>query len=89
MQNQLGFGGSATFITFLSKIIQVNWMIDIVWFWLILYETFYTYYCALTLFHDSALLPAAKVCSHSHFFFIRYLDLVLIYDHFGIHWSPS
>ena len=44
-------------------------MIDIVWFWLILCETFYTYYYALTLFHDNSLLFAAKVYSHSHFLF--------------------
>ena len=70
MQNKLGFGGSPTFITFLSKIIQVNCMVDIVWFWLVLCEIFYTYHCALTLYHDSALLLVAKVRSHSHFVYL-------------------
>ena len=70
MQNQLGFGGGPTFITFLSKIIQVNSMIDIVWFWLVLCEIFYTYHCALTLFHDNSLLPTTKVNSHSHFVYL-------------------
>ena len=89
MQNQLGFGGGPTFITFLSKIIQMNCIIDIVWFWLILCEIFYIYHCALTLIHDKDLLPAVKVCSHSLCLFIRYHDLLLICDHFGIHWSPN
>ena len=70
MQNKLGFGGGPTFITFLLTIIQMNYMIDIVWFWLVLCEIFYIYHCTLTLFHDSALLPIVKVRSRTHFVYL-------------------
>ena len=70
MQNQLGFGGGTTFLTFLSKIIQVNCMIDIIWFLLVLCKIFYTYNCTLTLFHDSVLLHVVKVHSHSYFVYL-------------------
>ena len=42
--------------------------LDFVWFWFgFVWDCFYTCHCTLTLFHDSALLPATKVHSHSHF----------------------
>ena len=62
-----------------SKIIQVNSMIDIIWFWLVLCEIFYIYHCALTLFHDNALLFAAKVRSYSYFIYLFVLMLNLFY----------
>ena len=33
-------------------------------------DIFYTHYCALTLFYDSVLLLATKVCSHTHFVYL-------------------
>ena len=50
MQDKLGFGGGLTSIIFSLKIIQVKYIIDIVWFWLVLCETFYIYHYELILF---------------------------------------
>ena len=65
----MGFGGGPTFITFHSKIIEINCAVEIVWFWLILCKIFYTYHCTLTLF------------SWQHFiiFYHSMLSLSLVY----------
>ena len=55
------------------------------WFLAIFCDTcdiFYIHYCALTSFHDSALLLAAKVCSHSHRVYLFFMhDLLPLCDY--------
>ena len=61
----MGFGGGPTFITFLSKIIQVNYVIN---FDLVLCEIFFTLVIVhWPCFHDNTLLFATRVHSYPHF----------------------
>ena len=84
-----GLWWGPTSIIFYLKIIQVKCMIDIVWFWPILFEIFYVYHYELTLFPWQHIL----ICCQStlplllHLFIHSHARFVLLFDHFiGIHW---